>query len=121
MFDGREFLRLAVELLSLEGDEAAARSAVGRAYYAVYHVGRRRVEMSGGALSRGPAGHMQLAQLLGRESVALAQDLERLRKLRNSADYDALLSTDPAEVASIAVDLASEIIRAIDELPSEPF
>lgn len=120
MFDGREFLQLAAELLTMEGNEAAARTTVGRAYYAVYHVGRERVVAGGGSLARGPAGHQQLARILGRGRADLAQNLERLRTLRNSADYDVVMSADPAAAAVVAVGLASEIIQAIEELPHEP-
>ena len=116
MFDGREFLRLAMELASRPSDEAAARSAVGRAYYAVFHVGRGFVEASGEELRRGPVGHRQLAQLLAGASTAVTQDLERLRQLRNSADYDVVLAIDPATMATVAVNLATEIIGAIDGL-----
>lgn len=116
MFDGREFLRLAIEMLSVDGDEAVARTVAGRAYYAVYHVGRKYIESTGGSLSRGPAGHKQLADLLGRDNEVLVEILDRLRRFRNSADYDVVLAIDPATMATVAVSLANEIIGAIDGL-----
>ncbi len=116
MFDGRAFLGIAALLLAMDGDEAAARSAVGRAYYAVFHVGRQRIEADGGSLAKGPAGHQQLARILGSDLIGLGQNLERLRKLRNTADDDPEMSIDPAAAAAIAVGIATAIIQAIDEL-----
>lgn len=119
MVDGREFLRFAAALLSVNGDEAVARTAVGRACRAVYHIGRCLVESGGGHVSRGPAGHKQLADLLGRDDEILVGALDRLRRFRNAADYDAELAIDATTMATDAEDIAAELISVIDELSTE--
>lgn len=84
-----EFLVLAEQLATGPG-EAALRSAISRAYYAVFHVVLQEL---------GPAfeipvdasGHRILGHCLRNcgvpQAVPLAQTLDSLRDLRNRADY----------------------------------
>jgi hypothetical protein len=82
-FDTAGFLRVARELATRDGDEAALRTAVGRAYYACFLLALR---VTGTLRQRdfheqvlkdlGQLGHPQLASQLG-----------SLRRLREVADY----------------------------------
>ena len=113
MFDGRSFFHVGEYLLPHISDEAVARTVVGRAYYAAFHAGRALAERTGHPLARGPAGHRQLGERLAKIEPAVAEDLNRLRRLRNEADYDTTM-TDPQSAAVIAMDLARAVIDSLD-------
>jgi uncharacterized protein (UPF0332 family) len=115
VFDGRAFLLVAERLLTDAADEAVARSVIGRAYYAVFHAGRAAVEAAGSSLPRGPAGHRRLGEHLTRIDPAIPESLERLRKLRNAADYDTHPLASPNLTAQAAFELARNLIVALDE------
>ena len=89
--DPLDFLTLAREL-GCRPDEAALRTAVGRAYYALFLLARERL----GIPLTTPDVHSQLARVLrGQPGYwKTAGDLRVLRALRNVADYQ-LLPDDP--------------------------
>jgi hypothetical protein len=83
-FDPLEFLALARTLTDLGENEANLRTAVGRAYYAVFLVARQRTGVSAASGSA----HGDVVRALSAHDRALADQLGRLRRLRNVADYE---------------------------------
>ena len=83
-FDPLEFLALARTLTDLGDNEANLRTAVGRAYYAVFLVARQRTGVS---TASGTA-HGDVVRALRARDRALADQLGRPRRLRNVADYE---------------------------------
>jgi hypothetical protein len=121
MFDWSGFLELA-ERLAREEDEASQRSAISRAYYGAFHLARRHLERSRkGAFSLPPTGdkHMAVWRELqaGRgseRSAGFAGD--RLRQLRNKADYENVLGHLKQELAD-ALDRARMVRRLLEAAP----
>src|SRR5262249_45562525 len=87
----RDFLTLAATLAG-GPTEAEWRTAVGRAYYAAFHVARRLLEDLGFTVPRADRAHGYLGLRLQNCGDLPAQqagaDLDGLRRLRNRADYD---------------------------------
>lgn len=116
MFDWNDFLDLAETLATEPGNEAAARSAISRAYYASFHAGRGYLDRAGIPMDRGRNAHYQVQRELRKNAERIGGDLERLHDMRKRADYDNPFTTDDADVAVVAVyavSLARETIEAI--------
>lgn len=79
----REFLQVAVEL-SRSAQPARLRTAISRAYYAVYHEGLQLLADFGFRVSKGPAGHGEV-----RHRLANAADADLARVARQMADLHA--------------------------------
>lgn len=86
-----EFLKLARELAA-GPTEACWRTAVSRAYYASFHLIRRRLSEWGFHIRKSDQAHAGLSRRLGVVPLDgwddLARDLAQLRSDRNFADYD---------------------------------
>ena len=86
-----EFLKLARELLA-GPNEASWRTAVSRAYYASFHIIRRRLSEWGFHIRKSDQAHAGMSRRLGVVPLegwdVLARDLAQLRSDRNFADYD---------------------------------
>ena len=63
--------------------EQELRDALSRSYYSIYHVARAWV-----AGERTRIGHKELEAKVREKDQHLADDIDRLRKLRETADYD---------------------------------
>jgi uncharacterized protein (UPF0332 family) len=118
----RDFLTLAT-VLAGGATEASWRTAVGRAYYAAFHVARRLLEDVGFAVPRADRAHTYLSfrlQNCGDAPVETAgAKLQVLRTNRNLVDYDLRRSIgQPA--ARLLVAEADKIIRALDVARSQP-
>lgn len=87
--DPLAFLSLARELGSRNDDEAGLRTAVGRAYYALFLVGR---EKEHGAIKGRKDVHRQVIEAVKRRRGyrSTADQLDTLRRMRTVADYDLL-------------------------------
>jgi uncharacterized protein (UPF0332 family) len=118
----RAFLSLATRLAAA-ATEAGWRTAVSRAYYAVFHVARSLLAELNFTVPRADRAHQYLVFRLsncGEPAVEQSgRDLDTLRRLRNRADYDDVPAlTQPQAVA--AVRLAEGIIQALDAARLEP-
>jgi uncharacterized protein (UPF0332 family) len=106
---GEDFLFPAEQLLKMPS-EAAYRSAVSRAYYAVFHCGAEFLSGLGIQASRGPQTHGQLQARVNNCGVTEFQQLYRiiyrLYDNRLLADYD-LKSKEFQSQATTALWLAS--------------
>ncbi len=88
---GEDFISVATQLLASKS-EAHFRTAVGRAYYAAFHLARDFVRACGVLVPAGPEAHKSvrwcLANVDDAELGEAASQLESLRTARNKADYD---------------------------------
>ena len=116
MFDWAEFLNLAAELAARTNDEAAARTAISRAYYATFHFGRQYLFRSDILVDRSRNAHRQVQLALRALDEELADDVERLHEWRKIADYAGVSFPDVSLQAVVAVRLAHEAITRINAL-----
>lgn len=86
-----EFISVATQLLAGEG-EGRLRSAVSRAYYGAFHIGKQLLSDCGVIIGIDALAHRNVRWCLANtneQSVKnLAKVLEHLRKARNDADYE---------------------------------
>ena len=127
-FDWREYLVLAEALLQartrLAQEEACCRAAVSRAYYAGYGVARNRARdqdglqlpATGEAHQRVITHYRQGPSALHR---AVGNNLRRLRRVRNRADYDDQLDR-PVALAEFAVRRARQVVTQLQALAPPP-
>lgn len=120
-FEWRGFLTLAQKLRACDGD-AELRSAVSRAYYAVFHAALHLLHSEGIHLDR----HDKHTALwchfnprdqrpgIPRERRKIGNDGARLRELRNQADYDG--SPLNANDLRLAISRAEALLNALTEL-----
>lgn len=89
--EGKDFLELAKKLQN-SADEASLRTAVSRAYYAIFNHVKDFLNSSGIKLPKAAQAHEKTRQYLSNcgidDAVDLADDLDNLRKRRNDADYE---------------------------------
>ena len=81
-FDPTDFLRVAVSLAVQEEDEAALRTAVGRAYYSVFLAAREKL-----GVTTTERVHGEVVRLLVRHNRRLGDQMQYLLNLRLTADY----------------------------------
>src|SRR4029450_10002013 len=118
----REFLDVA-DTLAQGLTEAEWRSAISRAYYAAFHVGRIYLQTLGFVVPRGEQAHgfvwLRLSNSGHVEVRRVGATLSDLRKQRNFADYDdeRFLSN---KLAGDVAELAAEIIEILDSALEEP-
>jgi hypothetical protein len=116
--DPRDFHQLAARLAAA-GGAAEARSAISRAYYAVFNVAAQSLRQLGFAVGRGAAAHGEVEKCLSNSGDADAQQvgsrLSVLHSRRNRADYQLDKSdVEDAREARVVVGQASDMIRALD-------
>src|ERR1043166_7013556 len=120
--DARDYLRLA-ETLVAGASEAEWRSAVSRAYYAVFHVARRLLLSCGFVVARADRAHAYLWRRLANCGDPDVQDagnkLNALRGERNDADYDFDQPFDKASV-EVRVQRARKIVQSFEKAAKEP-
>ena len=118
--DPRHFLALADGLVKQKGP-AEFRSAVGRAYYAVYNVGWQFLARMGIPKAKAES-HVHLQRRLlnsgDMDFIQIACDLGDLHRRRNLADYDMNDKTIEGEQpAQSSVRVANRMIAAFDNCP----
>lgn len=82
-FDPAEFLRVAFALATEDADEAELRTAVGRAYYALFLIARDKL----GVVTTEKV-HGEVIRVLTRRQRRLGDQLFSLFNLRQAADYE---------------------------------
>jgi hypothetical protein len=122
-FDWGEFLTIAGELAPRVDNEAAARTAISRAYYAALGRAATWLRSEGVPISSLRIhGEVWRAFQNSRDPrrAAIGRDLDWLRQQRNRADYDGSTQDGLPFLASEAVVRAAAILRALDDLRSAP-
>ena len=117
-FDWEEFLELAEEFVRRRGHAGAERSAISRAYYAVFHAASQSCARSGERLTFTGEDHTLVWEWFLRPgasqtSQGIGYAGYRLRQARRRADYDptpwAGLSTDAPRFVKLARQVLSEL------------
>jgi uncharacterized protein (UPF0332 family) len=116
VFDWIDFLELAEDLASQPENEAAARTAVSRAYYATFHAGRAYLVRTGHAFDRSRNAHFQVQFELWQVREDIGREVQRLHSWRKTADYDRSGFDNAAKQARIATDVARETIFRINAI-----
>lgn len=121
MFDWTAFLDLAEQLLAESPpSEAAARTAISRAYYAVFCAARTHLDPTGALIPPDGRAHARVwgafqAAPRGRPRK-IAQVGIRLKRRREQADYDSVYP-DLFTEANDTVKRARQLLRDIAALP----
>lgn len=109
VFDWAKYLILAEELQVRGEDEAALRSALSRAYYAVFCKARNRLLQEGISIPRTGNAHKMVWEGYRKAGDIHRRDIgtkgDRLRRSRNKADYD-------DEFPSVAVEVRRNVTSA---------
>ena len=112
---GTDFLPVAARLAS-GPTEADWRTAVGRTYYAVFHVARQLLEDLGFRVPHADRAHaylwMRLSNCGNVQVERAAADLQLMRRHRNNADYD-LHRPLKQTVATGDVQMARGVVQAL--------
>lgn len=121
MFDWREYFTLA-ERLWLEPGEASKRTAVSRAYYAIFCLTHDRL-LSEGVTFRRENIHAEVWNHLeasrDRDRLQLVKMAKRLRDWRNQADYDGTIS-NINRFAETAVKYTASYLKLYDRVWGPP-
>jgi hypothetical protein len=116
VFDWADFLDLAEALAAEPNNEAAARSAISRAYYAPFHVGRHSLVRKRISVDHSHNAHRQVQEELREHSAEIAEDVLLLHFWHKKADYENPFDSDVAEQTMSSVALARERIHRIRAL-----
>jgi hypothetical protein len=121
-FDWAQYHKVATEL-STDDEECYLRTSISRAYYYVFHLGRKRVNDNGFTLFRGDA-HKQVWEKFGNSPDArcrkLAEDGKRLKEKREQADYEMYyprIDKDAPVVVGLAAQFAADLAKLDASLP----
>lgn len=91
-FDWTEFLVVADDLASRGADEATARTAIGRAYYAAFGSARRHLGQAGVTIPQTGAAHPLVWETFHRSPDRVRRRIanrgRQLLRRRRQADYD---------------------------------
>ncbi len=119
-FEWDDYLSLAEELAERDTDEAALRSAISRAYYAVYHRASAHVRVHDVVPVGERLTHRKVWQVLqsggDQERTDVGFRGRLLHQLRTSADYHRPFPGDLRERAQTAVAEARIVLDLIDRL-----
>ena len=122
--DPHDFYQLASQLAN-SPHAAELRTAISRAYYAIYHVGVTLLESLGFRLSSGPAGHGDVRNRLSNsgdpEMMRVGNQLGQLQSQRIAADYRLRnTSVENPKTAQAVVQQAQRMIQILDACFAEP-
>jgi hypothetical protein len=121
-FNWTEYLTLAQDLVEIETNEAKQRASISRAYYAAFCVARNYLRDYRNEIpKRGENEHKFVADKF--QSLAyndsrmreIGNDLSRLRRERNQADYNDIVSNLPSRT-KLSLKFAQNILDKIAEL-----
>lgn len=110
MFDGADFRSFADSCAHQFQSEAAERTAIGRSYYAAFLIVRDRLKTNHQVTITKDGAHRQVVQALLGINRTVGQEYQRLRKLREAADYDVYYRNSATDVQD-ALDLCDFVIN----------
>ena len=116
--DPREFQRFAAATVG-SGTPAACRTAISRAYYALFNVAGQILQGLGFRISKGAAAHGEVYKCLSNsgdsEVIHVGSELNDLHSYRIRADYHMdRTDIERLAIASDLVEVAGELIRTLD-------
>ncbi len=121
-FEWSDFLPLAEELTAVDlnaNREACLRTAISRAYYAVFGIARQHARTLRLVTRQSAAEHGEIATFYTKrygetgEKIAIA--LGRLRNRRNAADYDDDFA-DVEDICLLSIEDARDLLRLLATL-----
>jgi uncharacterized protein (UPF0332 family) len=122
-FDWSDYYKLAGEL-ARRTEDSCRRTAIGRAYYYVFHLARKRIEANGFTIFAGGDSHKQVWEKYAGSAEAdcrkLGEIAKRLKEKRQRADYEdfyARLGDDMPAILADAKDFADRLARLPARLP----
>lgn len=114
-FDWKDYVYLAKELLN-RTEESCLRSSISRAYYGVFCIARNRKGYKNYRLKKGENLHWVVINTYknstDRDEQNIGQILDKLRKLRNDADYNDDKTIDKS-LAERSVNSANNILNML--------
>lgn len=117
-FDWVEYLTLA-QRLATENGEASQRSAISRAYYAIYHAARSSLEETENfQFSHNNPAHKQVWDAYrrkGRTHTAVGLNGDRLRLNRTQADYESEIE-HLSILVDDSLDKANKVLRYLEQI-----
>ncbi|MBI4289375.1 MAG: hypothetical protein HY671_13235 [Chloroflexi bacterium] len=99
----------------MSSDEAEARTAISRAYYAAFLVARNRLEIQEGGSE---VHQLVVRELYSKKAAGAAKRLQLLRRHRNVADYNTARLVSAAH-ARMSVQLSEDILAEIAQASIE--
>jgi uncharacterized protein (UPF0332 family) len=124
-FDWSDYFKLASELAK-RTEDSCRRTAIGRAYYYIFHLARKRIEANGFTIFPGGDSHKQVWEKytgnVESDCKKLGEIAKRLKEKRQRADYDdfyARLGDDMPAILADAEDFADRLARTPRSPPSE--
>ena len=123
--DPREFQRFAFRMVTSSDQPAQMRTAVSRAYYAVFNVGVEHLERLGFKVNKGPKGHHDVINRLSNSGdpdvERVGSQLTTLQHKRIQADYRLNeKNIENPNDAKLNVMLADRLISTLDQRCSSP-
>jgi uncharacterized protein (UPF0332 family) len=119
-FDWSEYFKLADELAK-RTEESCRRSAMGRAYYYVYHLALARALANGLTVRPGEGTHTQMWRNFNSspdpDTRKLGQIAQRLKEKRERADYNAHYARLEDEIPEMLAD-AQNFANKLSVLPA---
>ncbi len=125
--DPAEFYRLGLKMISGSPtpDAPSCRTAIGRAYYAALNLADEALARWGASCGKGPQKHGLAVRFLHATAdpdlKAASMALDRLRGMRNQADYDMNdPSVETGPRALTALDLAKKVMDFLKQVDNDP-
>lgn len=116
---GRDFLTFAKTLYALD-NEAARRTSVSRAYYALYHHVRERLILSGIPVTTKPEEHQKMARYLKNSGIDdakyVGEQMNDIREKRNNADYELNDSSFNKNTCALYCVKAESLFKQLDSI-----
>lgn len=119
MFDWSDFLRIAIELAASTTDEAAQRTAIGRAYYAAYGRASEHLLARGLLAPRAMSHHNVWSAFRSRsnqDDVDVWTNGIFLKEQRQKADYRRTFQGSLTQAAQDAIERATAVLNLLDRL-----
>ena len=117
--DSTNFLIQAFSLVKVKEPEYI-RSAISRAYYAAFHIGRKQLLQMGYKIYKNSVGHQQISSHLNNSGIIeierISQQLNDARADRNKADYDLDdTSIEDSNTGALKVKRAERIVQTLND------
>ena len=121
---GRDFLTFAKTLYASE-QEAARRTSVSRAYYALYHIVREHLISSGIPITTKPEEHQRIVRYLKNSGIDNAkyvgEHMNDIREKRNNADYELSDSSFNKNTCALYCSMAETLVNQLDIIDKQSF
>jgi len=119
---GRDFLIFAKTLYTSD-DEAARRTSVSRAYYALYHHVRENLILSGIRVTTKPEEHQRMVRYLKNSGIEdakfVGEQMNDIREKRNNADYELNDSSFNKNTCALYCSITETLFNQLDSVDKQ--